>query len=255
MTSRARASFLSLAAAAAAAIFLGGCVGVSFQSPRSGMRDSIKGEGPMTTVEYETGDYDSVEIEGGDFELVYSSAPSGKVIVEIQENLAEYLSVAVRNGRLIVGSDTYLQTDPDDMPRITIAAPVLREIRSGGSLTIRQADTVTADSFTLDSSGACDVTLTLEVGAVNMAISGAGLANLSGRSESADISVSGAGSVEALGLETREARIELNGSGSAGISCAESLEVEISGAGSVRYKGSPRIRQDISGAGAVWQVD
>ncbi|MFU8827459.1 MAG: GIN domain-containing protein, partial [Brevefilum sp.] len=60
-----------------------------------------------------------------------------------------------------------------------------------------------------------------------------------------------AGSYQAGNLQSYDARIEINGLGSAVVWAADTLQVSINGAGSVDYYGSPQLTQEISGLGNV----
>ena len=72
-----------------------------------------------------------------------------------------------------------------------------------------------------------------------------------GKADSQDIDISGSGSYEALDLESKEAEIDLGGSGKASVNVLDDLDVTISGSGSVQYRGNPTVIQDIRGSGEV----
>ena len=61
--------------------------------------------------------------------------------------------------------------------------------------------------------------------------------------------------INAFGLTTKTADIEISGSGKCEVSVSDKLEAKLSGSGRVRYKGNPVVSTNISGSGSVVQVD
>jgi hypothetical protein len=55
----------------------------------------------------------------------------------------------------------------------------------------------------------------------------------------------------AVDLESKEARIDVEGAGSAIVNVSGQLDAEVSGVGSVEYVGDPTVNQDVSEAGRV----
>ncbi len=232
-----------------------GCVAVSWNNGwNHGGRNSVRGEGAITSGEYEVGAYDSVDIRGF-MRVVYSAEPSTKIRLDIQENIRQYITFSVKNGILIVDSERNIVVPGlSDTPTLYIFNPSLRAMYVSGAVTIDNSDTITGESFRLDVSGAGDVDLTLDVKRFDSDMSGAANLRLSGNAEEADVSISGAGDIDALNLQTKRARIALSGVGSASISCSDELDASVSAVGSLTYRGSPTVRQSIVGVGSIKQV-
>ena len=237
----------------AALAVMTGCVAVSWNS--GGGRNAVRGEGAMTSGEYEVGAYDSVDIRGI-VRVVYSSAPSTKIRLDMQENLRQYITFRVENGILIVDSDRNIWVPSlDYTPTLYLYNPSLKAMYVSGAVTINNSDTISGESFELEVSGAGDIDLALDVKRFNADLSGAANLRFRGAAEDVDIAISGAGMMEALELQTRRARMALSGAGSASISCSDELDVELSAVGSLRYRGNPTVRQSIAGVGSVQQIN
>lgn len=232
-------------------IALTGCVAVSFGS--RGSVGTVRGEGELTSMDYEVGDYDSVEI-GGMMKIVYSATPSANIRLDIQENLRQYVSFRVQGTTLVIDCDRNLITPTDKTPVLYLYNPNLKAINASGAVSMKDSDPIEGESFTLDVSGGADIELTLDVNKFETYVSGAGNIVLNGTAQNANIEISGAGNIEALGLDSRTARIRINGAGSASISCSDELDINMSGAGYFKYKGSPSVRQSISGAVRIEQA-
>lgn len=87
--------------------------------------------------------------------------------------------------------------------------------------------------------------------ALNVTLPGAGKIELAGTAESQDIQLSGAGSYQALKLESKRGKVHVSGVGNAAVYVMDELDVHISGLGGVQYKGEPRMQSSISGLGRL----
>ncbi len=231
---------------------LTGCVAVSWNT--GGGRNSVRGEGAMTSGEYEVGAYDSVDIRGF-MRVVYSAEPSANIRLDIQENIRRHITFRVENGVLIVDSDRNIVVPGlSDTPTLYLYNPSLKAMYVSGAVSIDNGDVITGESFALEIAGAGDINLALDVKRFEADLSGAANLQLRGNAEDADIAISGAGNIDALGLQTKRARLSLSGVGSASISCSDELDASVSAVGSLRYRGNPSVRQSISGVGSVQQV-
>jgi Putative auto-transporter adhesin, head GIN domain len=86
---------------------------------------------------------------------------------------------------------------------------------------------------------------------LSISISGAGSAKASGRADNLRLSVSGAGSLNAARLQARRATAVVSGAGDVTVSASDDLDARVSGAGAIRYIGSPRLTSQVSGAGSI----
>ena len=93
---------------------------------------------------------------------------------------------------------------------------------------------------------------TIDGEAFRVEVSGAGGVEATGRADSVEIVVSGAGDVRLQKLTAQEASVEVSGAGSVHVAAAHSLTASVSGVGDVVYSGNPeRVKKDVSGVGEV----
>jgi hypothetical protein len=136
-------------------------------------------------------------------------------------------------------------------PRVTVDFIKLDQLESAGAIKLA-ADDLRADELRLDFSGASTVRIgNLQASRLHLEGSGATKAELAGKVGTQVVSLSGAGSYRATGLESDRAEVHVTGAGKAFVNARTSLAVEISGAGVVEYLGDPKLEQDISGVGKV----
>ncbi|MBK9055838.1 MAG: DUF2807 domain-containing protein [Chloroflexi bacterium] len=106
----------------------------------------------------------------------------------------------------------------------------------------------------LELSGAGDVEmLHLDGESWSVNLSGAGNITVSGQVDTQTIVISGAGSYNAEDLSSQNASVEHSGAGMAVVQVSDTLDVNISGLGSVEYIGDPAVTQEITGLGTVNQ--
>ena len=222
-----------------------GCVTVNFGAGGN----MVLGKGDLKSTEYNVGAYTAVDIRTG-MELIYSEEVSDKVVIEIQENLIEYLDVRVENGVLIVDTKNPINTGSKD-PKIYISNPDLSKISVSGFIIMSDCDKISGESFVLEVFGAAEIEAEFDVDELHINGSGAVNMDLSGRADTADINISGAGAIEAMELQTKSAFVAISGTGDVEISCSDNLDVDISGAGSVVYRGDPKVTQNTGGIATI----
>ena len=232
-----------------AALFVVSCLsGCAFVIVVFADGNAVTGTGDLESYEFKVGEYSGIKIEGH-CEIRYYSAPSDTITLEIQPNLRDYYVAEVIGNELIVRATRRISYNQSKTPVLTVSTPVLNSLTVEGACTFIAYDKITAGSFTISMSGAVEGKAELDVGRLSINTSGASTFELSGKADTVDINISGAGELDALSLLTREATINLSGVGEVRISCSENLRVNAGGVGTVEYKGSPSV--DISRGGLV----
>lgn len=86
---------------------------------------------------------------------------------------------------------------------------------------------------------------------VDAKLSGSGLIGLEGNAESADLSLSASGKVDALNMMVSDAYATVTGSGKIYVYATDFLDATITGSGDIYYRGNPQLHTHISGSGSV----
>ena len=180
----------------------------------------------------------SVELPG---EVTYITGAEAGVTVSGTQSAVE--RVRIENGRLYMTENGDRVTlgwrngeltgwsDNDDL-RVTVTAPSVTRFDLSGSGRLKIAD-YSQPSLTLD-------------------ISGSGEVEATGRTTSLAIDMSGSGEVDMKDLATRDARVEISGSGEATVAPTGRADIDIAGSGDVYLTTRPaQINRDISGSGDV----
>jgi len=235
--------------AALAAALLTGCVTVSF-SPLSG--GGVTGRGSRETYSYSVGEITDIRVELY-CNVEYYSAPSDTVTLEIQSNLRDYVKVEESGGVLTVRTSRRINWT-GKAPVLTVSSPALSNVSIAGAGEFTAHDTIKTDSFRFRMDGAGTGNADLDVGSLSVNMAGAGSFRLSGNADSADFVIAGAGEIDALPLQTRDAMINLSGVGTVKLGCSGSLDISAGGVGTVEYIGSPSINMNRGGLVSVSKV-
>ena len=107
-------------------------------------------------------------------------------------------------------------------------------------------------AVTLSGAGSINA-VNISVPALDVTLSGAGQMTISGSAPSQTALVSGVGSYNAKAFQTDATQVTISGTGSATVSASKTLDATVSGAGSVTYYGSPQVTQSVSGVGSIKQ--
>jgi hypothetical protein len=137
--------------------------------------------------------------------------------------------------------------------RVEITVPSLTGIDFSGAGTVKTVGNITGSTFDLDVSGAGKVEIA-EINTDILKVGSSGVATLNinhGTARQASFDFSGAGSMNAYGLQCTDATAEISGVGSIDMSVSTTLNASLSGAGSINYKGNPTVNKSISGVGSI----
>ena len=213
----------------------------------------IKGNGKMTTITRTTGDYDGIRCAGSmDFVLV--AGDEGKITIEGEENLLEYIVTEVKNNQLVVKVENKVNLKPSWGKSIKITVPFrdIDAVSLAGSGDVWNEDKITATNFEASLAGSGDMVLNIEATSVEGSIAGSGDLTLKGSTNDLEAKVAGSGDFHGFDLEANNTVVSVAGSGDAEVVSKVSLKARVSGSGDIEYKGNPE-REDtkVSGSGSI----
>lgn len=191
--------------------------------------DKVKGSGISKSENRSVAPFTSVEVTCQGSIQVRSQ---GQQSLEIggDDNIIPLLTTEVKGDTLYIRSSK--EYDPKSKLQITISTPDLKRF-----------------SFT----GAGEATLeNIKNDHVEIAMKGAGSLSASGETKDADITLSGAGSVDAKNLHAVNAKVNSSGVGSVDVYATEQLDAKASGVGEINYYGNPKtVNRQAKGIGSI----
>jgi hypothetical protein len=216
-------------------------------------RDKIKGNGTVVSKNISTSSYDKIKVSGF-FDVVLFSGEEGKITIEGEENIIEYIQIEVENNSLNIAVEKGKYIEPSHGKQIIIAVPFdsLNEVCLSGSGDIKSKNLITTDSFNATLSGSGDVNLEVKAKEITADVTGSGNLVLEGATDTFICKVTGSGDLNASKLISDSVNSKVTGSGNCKVNCTQNLEARVTGSGDIEYYGNP-IKKDtkVTGSGDI----
>ena len=216
----------------------------------------IKGNGNVVTIERSTDDYDAFAVSGW-FNVILVDGQEGKLSIEGEENLLEYIKTEVKEGKLVIKVKKGYNLQPSSWKKdggiyVTVPVESVNEVTLSGSGDIVGKKTISASEFSTNMSGSGDITLDVESKTVSASMSGSGDINLSGTTEVFDVQISGSGDIEAYDLIADTVDASISGSADIKVTANKMLKARVSGSGDIHYRGdATKLDTKSSGSGDI----
>ncbi len=216
-----------------------------------GKNKRVKGNGNIKTETRNTSDYDGVSV-GGFFDVILVKGKEGKIKIEGEENLMEYIITEVKKGTLQIKVEKGINLKTTRRLTVTVPVDEIEKVSLGGSGNIKSDMLLKADDFDVSLGGSGNITLKVDANSIGSAIGGSGNIKLSGKANSIKSSIAGSGDIKAYELQVNYVKATIAGSGSIRISVKDEIKSTIAGSGSIYYKGNPpKINTKSVGSGSV----
>jgi len=190
----------------------------------------IQGNGDVISEHRKVDAFQEIELNGN----IHFSISKGKPALTVKgdSNLLQYVKTENINGFLKVTVKE--RVNPLSILKVSIRTSELVSLKLNGSSKgkIRGID---EDRFTINLSGASNISIT-------------------GKIRDFALNISGAGILKAKKCEIERCSVVISGAGNAIVNVSEDLKVNISGAGRLSYFGDPQIDKKISGLGTIKQL-
>tara|TARA_R110002074_G_scaffold40494_1_gene108360 strand:- start:1459 stop:2154 length:696 start_codon:yes stop_codon:yes gene_type:complete len=211
----------------------------------------VKGNGNIKTETRNTSDYESVSV-GGFFDVILVKGKEGKIKIEGEENLMEYIITEVKGGSLHIKVEKGINLRTTRRLTVTVPVDEIEKVSLGGSGNIKSEMLLKADDFDVNLGGSGNITLNVNASSIKSSIGGSGNINLSGKANSMKSSIAGSGDIKAYELQVNSVKATIAGSGSIRVSVKDEIKSTIAGSGSIYYKGNPpKINTKSVGSGSV----
>ena len=191
--------------------------------------DKVKGSGVSKTEQRSLAQFTSVDVN---CPATIQVRAQEKESLEISgdDNIVPLLTTEVKNDTLYIRSSK--EYDPRNDLQIKIFTPDLKKFVFAG-----------AGEATLAN---------IKNDRMEIAFNGAGSLSASGETKDADITLSGAGSVDAKDLHAVNAKVTSTGVGSVDVYATEQLDAKASGVGEINYYGKPKtVNRQAKGIGSI----
>lgn len=175
--------------------------------------------------------------------------------IEADENLIGLFSATVENDTLTIEQKLHSYFSDAKTANFYITVKNLDSLSLYGRGEIVSEGPIKFERAKINVSGTGKLDLDLQGQELVVKMLGASQAKLRGKIDNQKVAINGAGTYDALDLETNETYLSLNGSSNASVNVKDDLVVKIFGSGTVKYKGKPEIEQSVSGSGTIESLD
>ncbi|WP_144665202.1 head GIN domain-containing protein [Dokdonia sp. Hel_I_53] len=214
---------------------------------------SIKGNGEVQKETRDVGEYDGVSVAGF-FEVTLLAGSEGKITIEGESNLLNYIETVVDKGvlKIRVQKNQNLKTSWGNDIKITVPFRDIELVSLSGSGDIITKDVIKAKDFKVSVSGSGDVTLDVESSATKSRVTGSGDLILRGSTGDHESSVTGSGDINASRFNANYVDAKVTGSGDIKVYCSKYLKARVTGSGDIEYLGNPDKQETkVSGSGDI----
>jgi len=190
----------------------------------------LRGSGDLVTESRAVSDFDEIVVLGSG-NVIVDVTGSESLEIEAEDNIMEFLTTEVVNGRLELGVEPGKSISPRRDITYTITASMLNGVTVTGSGNI-DASNIDADTFAVTINGSGDV-------------------RPAGTSAHLEVTISGSGRFDGTDLQSTTGDVQVAGSGNVVVNVTEELTVRVSGSGDVQYIGDPSLDSSVSGSGNI----
>lgn len=213
----------------------------------------IPGNGKVIKETRVVPSFDAVDLSGA-WDVTLKQGANQELTVEIDENIMPLVRTEVVHGVLKINITKPVSKTTKMALYITVKD--LKSIDASGAVDIRTETVISVPELAIQTSGASEAKLELDVQKLSLDCSGASKMKMTGKAVSVGMDLSGASDIYAFELLAENYLVDISGAGNAQINVSKRLQAEVSGAGNIRYKGAPsEINQEVSGAGSIKKVD
>lgn len=195
-------------------------------------KDRLTASGDQTTDIRFPGEFTGINTSGST-PVQVSYGTEFKVELRGSSNLIPYFKTNIINGTLYLGYEKASVQHDDVQAFITLPSIRNTALSGSGKISI-EGDFPAINEFKASISGSGDI-----------------LVNDTFEAEKVLINLSGSGKADLLKVDSKEAEVDISGSGNASLTVQNKLKAKISGSGKVYYSGSPEVDAKVSGSGKV----
>lgn len=208
-----------------------------------------KGNGEIVVKTHYPDDFDEIVINGN-YEIFLEKGNEPKVVINVDENLVEYIEVESFQGILSITSTKNIRSKEEI--KIFITYRNIERISNSGASALFTESQLVSEKLNLTLSGAGMIEMDLDVSTLEINLLGAGYIRLKGSANNQVIRMTGAGGLDAYELESTDCDISISGVGGAKVNVSGTLIASVSGIGGIRYQGNPaHVNRKVSGIGQI----
>lgn len=210
----------------------------------------IDGNGKVTSENRTVTNVSKIRVEGNINVVIENGLASGRV--EADENLIPFILTETDGDWIEIKVKKNYNLHSTKPITVYVSTPTISQVKLAGSGDIIANGKFSSNekmSFGLAGSGS--MTINLNAPAVEASIAGSGTIHLSGETRNAKIEIAGSGDYDGANMKAENVDVHIAGSGDAIVFADLKLKASIAGSGNVKYTGNATIEKSVAGSGEV----
>jgi hypothetical protein len=183
----------------------------------------------------EVSNYTKIDASGAPT-ISYTQSDSLSITVEAGPGDLENIETRISDNTLFIKTKGNVKHPY----KIWLSGNNLNSISASGATTFKTANTIKADSLTIEASGASNLYLYVNSRAVKSIVSGASDVTMEGNNDDLYADVSGASNFKSYKMVSSKTRVTSSGASTAKVFASQKLVANATGASTIKFKGEPK---------------
>lgn len=212
-------------------------------------QNTIQPSGQNVKENREVGAFTGIEAAGF-FKVILEKSNKNSVLVDTDAEFAKYIETEVHSNtlKLRVKPNIRLKNNRQSTVTITVYYTTLNEVHFTGSGSLTGKESIN-NNCDISLTGSGSVALNVNADSVKVTVTGSGSVDVSGKSDKLECDLTGSGSFKGGSLKSTSADLSVSGSGSIKATASAFVKGRIMGSGSIAYGGNPE-KKDLSTTGS-----
>ena len=211
----------------------------------------ISGNGEVTTVSRQIGNFDKITVTGA-FKVKIVAGKTGRLVLTADQNLLEIIETYTKGSKLIIRINPDFNLQHYTKLQVEVPTDYLSQITLTGSGSVYNEKAFSWHNLKLTLTGSGTMDFKTSVAHIKVSLTGSGDIYLSGKADDADYVLTGSGDLKAQDLTVQDVTATVIGSGDLDLKAVHRLNAKILGSGDIYYFGEPQyLKTKTLGSGDV----
>lgn len=221
----------------------------------TGCFNCVEPSGIINDEERSVTEFNTIELDGAMDVIIKERLLSerNRVVVHADQNVLPHVKTVLQGGKLKLSIDKCVKGNTP--VEVYVYVNEISKVENDGSGTIRSENMLKSDRFDIEQNGSGTVTLQVRANRLVVENDGSGIIRLSGNANTIEVDHDGSGVSELFDIQTKEAKVDLSGSGIVNVYASDKMKLNLNGSGSIRYKGTPQeLKTNKNGSGEIHEA-
>lgn len=221
----------------------------------TGCFNCVEPSGIIKDEERAITEFSTIELDGAMDVIIKERllSETNRVVVRADENSLPHIKTVLQGSKLKLSMDKCVKGNSP--VEVYVFVNEISKVENDGSGTIRSESMLKSDRFDIEQNGSGTITLQVRANRVVLDNDGSGIIRLAGNANTIEVDHDGSGVSELFDFQTKEAKVDLSGSGRVNVYATDKMKLNLNGSGSISYKGTPQeLKTNKNGSGEIHEA-